>query len=500
MNPPPVKNTLDYRRQIIFLRTFDQKIEGLRRENERLERIISNPKIHFSRSSLGGLYRIVNSLLSAGPMYGLSDIEAWAKQTREWTVALGKRRDKPTKEELGWLLEAIAELGELKDKAMAEIREAEAEAASQPPPEEPSSVDSAEPADGDAAEPSPDDEGVNAQKPPFAAPVSTAGADPAPEAAGESGPDSPFDLPGPADPEAADAKGPFAIPDSAPFEEEPRKQSVREVDLHKPETAPDAPSKRRGRERTNTIPLMLEDLNEVGPATPPPLLPSERRNGVSPAWRTTAIAAIVACLLMVGYHLSVVTGSKTAEHTPSEPPAAAANSTPDPGSTPSPTPAESPAVQPDQAASPSDDTPAASDKSASGTAGEDGPSAAAAEKAASESAEVAESSPKEKNKAQREGKRKRAERRRERQEAERTEGKQKKDEAAGNRGTLVVKAPAEDVKVFILVDGISRGKAPVRVKLDPGIHEVVFNANGRRAMRMVPIREGKTKTIDAKIP
>ena len=67
-------------------------------------------------------------------------------------------------------------------------------------------------------------------------------------------------------------------------------------------------------------------------------------------------------------------------------------------------------------------------------------------------------------------------------------------------GTLVVKSPAEGGSVLVMVDGISRGKTPARIKLSPGLHEVVFMKDGKKKIRMVPIRPDATKTVTAVIP
>ena len=117
-------STANLKRQLTFLKTIDQKLEGMRRENERLLRLADNPRVVFSRSSLAGLYRIVNSLISAGPMYGLESIENWAKVNRDRLVVLGKRGGGPTPEEMEQLQLTIGELGRLRDEAMEAVKKA----------------------------------------------------------------------------------------------------------------------------------------------------------------------------------------------------------------------------------------------------------------------------------------------------------------------------------------------------------------------------------------
>ncbi len=109
------------KRQLSFLKSIDQKLEGLRRENERLRRLVSNPRVRFSRSSLGGLHRIVNSLKSAGPTEDIAAVEAWSDKAKEWLVTLGRRGEGPSNNELDWLSETIRELGDIRDNAVAEL-------------------------------------------------------------------------------------------------------------------------------------------------------------------------------------------------------------------------------------------------------------------------------------------------------------------------------------------------------------------------------------------
>ncbi len=585
MNSSSEKNRLDFRRQTIFLRTFDQKIAGLRRENERLERLIANPKIRFSRSSLGGLYRIVNSLLSAGPMYGLDDIEAWAKKTRDWTVEMGKRGQKPTKPELEWLLGAIAELGDLRERAMERIREGEAgleardesersgpkpaadgaggtkqsprtaaepqaprtlekTAADARPEDKVTKTHPADTRDGDedaAPKKGTADSGSTTED---LAETDTWGEPPAPGTADgekdkikkrdadvspwttveETGEESPpsrkaaDDLeviehgtngielitldPGPP-PETnsppfatATSEKKAAASDNLPFTDEPAKRSVKEVAFIANES-----ERKKKRDKSNTIPLEMEDLNEVSTAQPPQL-PS-RRNGVSPVWRIVALFAIAALILLSAYHFYRVRDLRSRSDAPidretvtrTRPPVP-----PEPDRTPPP--AETPPAETPPAEAPPDPSEASVVKTEPFKISAEEPNTDKAKQSGinrpggSLDKPRAET-PKRDAAAEKERRKQRAKRQQEREEAAQN---QKPAKPAEDTGTLVVKAPSEDVPVFVLVDGISRGKAPVRVKLKSGIHEVVFSANGRRAMRMVPIREDKTKTIDAKVP
>ncbi len=55
-------------------------------------------------------------------------------------------------------------------------------------------------------------------------------------------------------------------------------------------------------------------------------------------------------------------------------------------------------------------------------------------------------------------------------------------------------------KVKVLIDGKPRGTAPLKVTLPVGIHELTFISDGKRSLRMVSIKEGRTKNIEATVP
>jgi len=68
-------------------------------------------------------------------------------------------------------------------------------------------------------------------------------------------------------------------------------------------------------------------------------------------------------------------------------------------------------------------------------------------------------------------------------------------------GTLSIALPPyETGKVKVLVDGKPRGTVPLKVTLPIGIHELTFITDGKRSLRMVSIKEGRTKNIEATIP
>jgi hypothetical protein len=72
---------------------------------------------------------------------------------------------------------------------------------------------------------------------------------------------------------------------------------------------------------------------------------------------------------------------------------------------------------------------------------------------------------------------------------------------AAEKGKLVISAPASAPgPIKVAVDGKPRGTAPLQVELKPGLHEVTFSVGGKRSLRMVSIKAGKTKSITAKVP
>jgi hypothetical protein len=64
------------------------------------------------------------------------------------------------------------------------------------------------------------------------------------------------------------------------------------------------------------------------------------------------------------------------------------------------------------------------------------------------------------------------------------------------RAVLVVPRPeGVDVEIAVFVDGVRRGAAPVQVELDPGDHEVRFEAAGRHSLSVVHLAAGERKTL-----
>ncbi|MCK9521886.1 MAG: hypothetical protein M0R76_02435 [Proteobacteria bacterium] len=72
--------------------------------------------------------------------------------------------------------------------------------------------------------------------------------------------------------------------------------------------------------------------------------------------------------------------------------------------------------------------------------------------------------------------------------------------ANAEHGTLVVRAPAGATgAIEVFIDKKRHGVAPLTVELNKGLHEVVFVSAGKRTLRMVNIRPGERRPIDAKV-
>ena len=451
------------KRQLGFLKSINQKLEGLRRENERLRRLVSNPRVRFSRSSLGGLHRIVNSLKKASETHELNSVEEWADKTKSWLVNLGKRGDGPSNDELDWLAETISELSGIQDVAAAEVSEQIEAVGEEPEAEETKEADQYDPE----------------TLPP--------GAYEALEDMKEDAEDEPEEIPE----KGGESESNGELPAPFPFKDEPKERSIAEAKFWK-----DGEKKvdRGFRDRTSTIPLAVDDLTSVSPPradtnlAPPPV--PIRTPGF---WRPLAILSIVCALVMAGLLFKAKQDARTALSDAADriseakascvsAPAPKQNTTLEAAKA-----TETPKEGAGDIDSESKNTAAATTKAASDKT-EDGKREA--------ETKVAAVKPTEKKKPEKKQSEKTVHR-----EKKKSKPPEKQPEKAPAKdvGTLVVKSPA-DGPVLVMVDGISRGKSPAKVKLSPGLHEVTFMKDGKKKIRMVPIRPDATKTITAVIP
>ena len=459
------------KRQLTFLKRIDQKLEALRRENERLRHIVSNPKARFSRSSLGGLYRVVNSLMSAGPMHNLNDIEIWSEKTRDWLVTLGKRGSGPSNDELDWLADAIGQLETIRDNL----------------------IETTEAAIKSAPETSPSDEGEYTSEEADEAPSSTTDEN---TGTNEATPDSPFDNGNGDKVDAPDEEddGEF------PFTDEPKERSIPEAEFWRDQSS--RSYRDRGfRDRTSTIPLALDDLTSVNPAPVAPLLKAPPPvPAVKPGfWRPFAIVSFIGFLAMTGLYIETKLTADTAPQiavselsTSPSTPTASPSPSPKTGS-----PSEAVAAAKQTATAGDAEKPRATDVE---TASKDTPTVTPADNKPPQKPDnvkktnVSDSPKKAASKSEKKNEKKASPKKK----TDATPAKEKTT-SDPNVGTLYIKPPSGGGTVLVLIDGVSRGKAPVRVKLSPGLHEVVFTKDGQKSMRMVPIRPEATKTITAPV-
>jgi len=255
-------------------------------------------------------------------------------------------------------------------------------------------------------------------------------------------------------------------------------------------------------ERSSTITLTLEDISEIASRPPPaaaapraPMPPPPIRRKSPRFWQVLTIVLTAGLAVSFYFNLpfsrktddtwSAETGRSASARTGSSAPETAATGLPMPpedhpagqeagdtagdGDTESPAPADEPA---EAASSGRDEAPADKDE------------AGAAQKESAQGKPQATTSTSQKS-TQRRKKR---------------DGKSSST-TSKNAGTLKVTKPSDATgAIRVSVDGKLRGRAPLRVQLPPGLHEIVFSHNGKRTMRMVSIQTGQTKTIEAKVP
>ncbi len=440
MNKQDSENQAILKRQTTFLKTIDQKLEGLRRENERLMRLASNPRVVFSRSSLAGLYRIVNSLLSAGPMYGLLSIEQWAKQTRDWLVVLGKRGAGLKEEELNLLQDAINDLAKLRDEALADI-------SSKLQDVEPTFIT---------------DEAVD----------NNLGTDINIEPALEENRTEKLDVLIEVEENGLEITTSENKDNQLPFQDEPKAQSIKEANqknaasLSKSRKVKHKINKdTHFRDRTSTIPLAIDDLAIINAASKAPSpLHTEKKPTF---WKVLALFSTMGFVVVTGlYLLRPPCQSTPCSTTPFEP---------QPCTSVVPT----SVIQPSSSSEENTKNIEEDKKTVSGVENTD---AVAKENSDINGDNKSISKPLTGTSASVPSRSK--------------PGKTQNPEG----GTLIIKAPAEGGDVSVLINGVPKGKAPLKLSLSSGLHEVTFISGGKRAIRMVPIKKEQTRTMEAISP
>ncbi|MDJ0761630.1 MAG: response regulator [Myxococcota bacterium] len=75
------------------------------------------------------------------------------------------------------------------------------------------------------------------------------------------------------------------------------------------------------------------------------------------------------------------------------------------------------------------------------------------------------------------------------------------DESPATTGVLYIKQPSDAPgRIKISVDGRVRGRSPIKLKLSPGLHEIVYSYQGRRIFKKVTIQANQRKEIIAEVP
>ncbi len=108
-------------RKLGFLGTLDKKLQGLRREAEKLSRAASDPNATGGRRSIDEIDRITRGLVGAGPIYGVPAVTTWAKNFLTKTETLRRKKTAPSEEDLSWLAAQIQDLEQLRDKEVGEV-------------------------------------------------------------------------------------------------------------------------------------------------------------------------------------------------------------------------------------------------------------------------------------------------------------------------------------------------------------------------------------------
>ncbi|MFO8070914.1 MAG: response regulator [Polyangia bacterium] len=190
------------RRQLGFLETFDKKLEGFRREMERLERAAGSGKSYGGSWPTEGLERIARSLVGAGAVYGLPAVTDWARSFLERLDSLRSGEQAPSRDDFAWLAEQIGALSSLRDEARDRAESvADPEAAERRRAEERQRSQ---------------ERRTSSQPPPFIAPSTTT--DPPPPSEGESAPRTSSSIP----PRPSAPPEPAAAPTTATeLEEQP---------------------------------------------------------------------------------------------------------------------------------------------------------------------------------------------------------------------------------------------------------------------------------------
>ena len=111
-------SALEARRQLSFLKSFDRKFQVLDRELQRLNRARNSKKTVSGGWPTDGLERTVKSLIGAGAVYGLKEISTWAREFLDTLGGIRSRKTPPTQKEMTWLADRIHVLDDMQREAV----------------------------------------------------------------------------------------------------------------------------------------------------------------------------------------------------------------------------------------------------------------------------------------------------------------------------------------------------------------------------------------------
>jgi hypothetical protein len=524
MGRESLANRLSLKRKAGFLKTFNKRIDALKREKERLERALEDRDSLANQPWLDRIERTVQGFVGAGPVYGITPVSDWAKRSLEHIKKIKQNGTVPAEEDINWITSMTQELAVLHSESMVDIQnDLTPEELADPPIRISSLPLGSFPS---ARQPSPVPEASTA--PPADEIEKSKDQGTLPPEPGDSSSSETGDIGGETEdvqdeteetsaetvqksetlpPErqsypggSVPAREPSIPPPTAsvggytpPWETSPPQS---EVPGPGPSGAVDV-EETRSRNQENTIPLTIDDLTAVAgdrdrDKPPPPLAQDGEVAGTVPlGWKLVTLGLCVA--LLISLYFNWRSYASDADRSLSDKESAV-----DTGQTGAPPTAGNPtdSVNGDTLANPDGkDTPPAGDVTES--AGTDDPS-------------VSQETPK-KTKRKKSRSRSRSKSRRTRttqstntSPSEPANGQRstKSDpRPSGTTGVLSILVPSyARGPVSITVDKRPKGNAPLKLTLTPGLHEVVQTYKGSRSMRIVLIQKGKTKAITAKVP
>jgi hypothetical protein len=441
-------------------------------------------------------------------MFGFSEIEKWAATWRDRLISLGKQGAGPTPDELEKLLGAIGELGRMRDEAMATV-------------EKRIKIDGRaeedRPADGrgevSTDELIPVEEAELSFRLSLSDIETDAGVD-------KQIPQSPWtSADGKRDPKASPASEEAEFP----FLDEPKSKALAETAFapkpgaekvtSKSDARPPRTTAKRLREESNTIPIAIDDISMIGTISRIPPGESAPKSRAPLFWKIFALVSFAGFVVMTALYLLEIN-----RPAPVPAPLPQTSLSPDKNALKIPTIFDkSPPSQKDtdaaSAPKPEDKASSAVPKNGDVEQGDKTKSAKNNETVDAVSSDKDNNKDKGKDKTAGKdtadkGKDKHSDKNNESKSSKSSSSLSSKSNSSsgsdksGNKevGTLSVLAPGDGSDVFVLVDGTSKGKAPLKTSLAPGLHEVVFTAGGKRSMRMVPVKADQTKTITAAKP